>query len=485
MPRWIRTLQAQLFLWAVLPVTFLLIALAFTGVYRHQQMMRDFVASRDLELTRLTARLIQDGLAHGTIAPNGEGLTAWMVVMNQEQPQFVWIVDRSGKILAHNGNSTNNADQRISETLLNILTPGEDARVLPGNNGELWLVTSVPIAGTDWWVTSQEPVEGLIDPLLRFSSLGPIVALGAGLFSVLLLSLGWKFIVEPLQRLARSTEEISWGRYSALNIPVTGVQEIRDLHSALNGMVERILSYQTGMQDYISAVTQGQEEERLRLAQEIHDGALQDVIALEQRAVLAQRQLHRQELEKAETTLTELHEMGHQAVTQLRRLLSALRPTYLDELGLAAAVERLVQEADHQSSAHVHLIQINAPMQLPSEIELAAYRIIQEALNNALKHSQAGNIAVEIVYKAEKLGIHIRDDGRGFILPKRPDLLTRAGHFGLIGMQERAVRLNADFEIRTAPGAGTEISVQFATTPPNSAGSPPQNGGSDDAESVL
>ena len=77
MRRWFRSLQAQLFLWAVLPITFAIIALAFTGVYAHQQTMRDFVAQRDLALARLTARVVEDGLAQGTVGGNGSGLSAW------------------------------------------------------------------------------------------------------------------------------------------------------------------------------------------------------------------------------------------------------------------------------------------------------------------------------------------------------------------------------------------------------------------------
>jgi len=85
MRRWFKSLQAQLFLWAILPVTFVIIALAFTGVYTHQQTMRDFVAERDLALARLTARMVEDGLAHGVVGIDGTGLAAWTSQMVGDQ----------------------------------------------------------------------------------------------------------------------------------------------------------------------------------------------------------------------------------------------------------------------------------------------------------------------------------------------------------------------------------------------------------------
>ena len=93
MRRWLRSLQAQLFLWAILPVTFVIIALAFTGVYTHQQTMRDFVAERDLALARLTARMVEDGLAHGVVGVDSTGLDTWTSQMVGDQIGTVLVVD--------------------------------------------------------------------------------------------------------------------------------------------------------------------------------------------------------------------------------------------------------------------------------------------------------------------------------------------------------------------------------------------------------
>ena len=101
MRRWFKSLQAQLFLWAILPVTFVIIALAFTGVYTHQQTMRDFVAERDLALARLTARMVEDGLAHGVVGVDGTGLDTWTSQMVGDQIGTVFVVDCGRAVLAH------------------------------------------------------------------------------------------------------------------------------------------------------------------------------------------------------------------------------------------------------------------------------------------------------------------------------------------------------------------------------------------------
>jgi len=282
---------------------------------------------------------------------------------------------------------------------------------------------------------------------------------------LLVLTFGWRTIVRPLQRLSQAAEQVSWGDYSAISIgpsagrPVGGVQEVRDLHRALAEMVERIRGYQAGMRDYLGAVTRGQEAERARLARELHDGPVQELIALGQRAEMAQRLVERGEAEQAQALLEALRRAELETVAELRRLIGALRPIYLEDLGFLPALEMLVQQTAGQTTARVRLEKESTVHRCAPEVELAAYRVAQEALNNALQHAQAQNIVVRVRCDREGLALSITDDGVGFTLPPRPDLLTQAGHFGLVGMQERATRLGGTLQVRTAPGKGTRITV--------------------------
>jgi signal transduction histidine kinase len=466
MRRWFKSLQAQLFLWAILPVTFVIIALAFTGVYTHQQTMRDFVAERDLALARLTARMVEDGLAHGVVGIDGTGLAAWMSQMVGDQIGTVLVVDGEGTVLAHPDPQRVGVSLQTDPGVMAALAQQEGAVVATGDGGEPAMTAFVPVAGTNWVVLVREPVEDLIGPILRFSSLAPIVAAGAGVLSLLILTFGWRTIVRPLQALAQAAGQVSWGNYSAIKHPSGGVQEVQDLHLALAEMVERIQGYEAGMQDYLGAVTQGQEAERARLAQELHDGPVQDLIALGQQAEMARRLVGRGETERAQALLEETRQAELETVDELRRIIGALRPVYLEDLGFLPALEMLVHQTAERIPTHVKLEKVGDVRRFAPEVELAAYRIAQEALNNAVQHAHAQNIVVRISYDPEGLTLSVADDGVGFALPPRPDVLTRADHFGLVGMQERATRLGGTLQIDTTPGTGTRITVHLPAPAP-------------------
>ena len=467
MRRWFRSLHAQLFLWAVLPVTFAIIGLAFTGVYTHQRTMRDFVAQRDLAMARLTARVVEDGLAHGIVGTGGKGLDAWLPPVTAGQPGGVIVVDSEGQALYHPDPQRMGAKLGDEPGVGQALDRREGTVVVTAEDGASILVSYAPVGGTGWVVLVQEPVEGIIGPILRLSSLAPIVAVGAGVLSLLILTFGWRTIVRPLQGLARAAGHVTWGDYSAITTgplashPIGGVQEVQDLYQALVEMVERIQGYEAGMRDYLGAVTQGQEAERARLAQELHDGPVQDLIALGQRAEMARRLTGRGETERAHALLEEIRQAGLGTVEELRRIIGALRPIYLEDLGFLPALEMLVRQTAGRTTAQVQIEKQGPVRRCTPGVELAAYRIAQEALSNAVQHAQAQHVVVAVRCDPEGLILSITDDGVGFVLPPRPDVLTRAGHFGLVGMQERVTRLGGVLQIDTAPGQGTRITARL------------------------
>ncbi|MCK4316219.1 MAG: ATP-binding protein, partial [Anaerolineae bacterium] len=143
-------------------------------------------------------------------------------------------------------------------------------------------------------------------------------------------------------------------------------------------------------------------------------------------------------------------------------------------LGFLPALEMLVQQTAGRTPARVQLEKGACPEPVEGdmahrctpEVELAAYRIAQEALNNALQHAQAQNIVVRVRCDREELTLSVADDGVGFTLPPRPDILTQADHFGLVGMQERATRVGGTLRVRTAPREGTQVTVRLPARSP-------------------
>lgn len=460
MRRWFRSLYAQLFLWAVLPLTFALLAVALTGVYAHQRAMRDFVAERNLALARLTARIVEDGLSHGRIGPDGSGLAAWLPLFldGGTWPAHLFVMDERAHALFHSDPTLIGTDLSGVADWTAALS-GAEGFVLSRREEGLVMSAFSPVRGMAWTVVVEEPVEGLLGPILRLPTLAPLVAVGAGILSFLVLTFGWTTIVRPLRSLAQATEQVSWGDDSAIARPVGGVQEVRDLHRALAEMVGRLRGYEAGIRDYLGAVTSGQETERARLARELHDGPVQDLIALAQQVEMVRRLLVRGEIDPAQTQLEQLYYATHQVAEEIRRLIAALRPPYIEDLGLLPALEMLVWQATGTTETPVHLVTEGEIRRCTPEVELAAYRIAQEALSNALRHARARAVTVQVRQDADRLILTVADDGIGFVLPPRPDLLTAQGRFGLVGMQERAARLGGRLIVETAPGRGTRVTA--------------------------
>ena len=462
--RWIRSLHVQLFLWAVMPVTFVLIAFSFTGVYSHQQTMRDFVVERDAAMTHLLAQVAEDGLAHGVVGGDGSGLQQWMMLDQRNLPGTVFVLGPEGVVVVHSQPDRIGVSVKDMPGIVEALTRGEGF-VIVQDEGEPVLVTFAPVRGSSWTVVIREPVQDLLGPLLRFPSLVPAISIGAGLLSLLILFFGWRTIVQPLQQLARAAEAVSWGEYGSIDQPVQGVQEIRDLHGALADMVQRIRGYEGGVRDYLNAMTQGQEIERARLARELHDGPVQALIALGQRAEMAQRWVDRGQSDQAHAALTELRQTEQDTVGELRRIIGALRPIYLEDLGFVPALEMLIRKNADLTPAQLHLETGDRVHRLSPTVELAAYRVAQEALRNAVEHAQATHITLHVQCEDDRLCLTVTDDGVGFVLPDQPQALTQEGHFGLLGMQERVTQLGGTFHIDTAPGQGTHVEMSLSNQP--------------------
>jgi signal transduction histidine kinase len=163
--------------------------------------------------------------------------------------------------------------------------------------------------------------------------------------------------------------------------------------------------------------------------------------------------------------LKELESLIEQTIDDLRRTTRALRPIYLEDLGLVAALEMLVRETSQNSGLPVDFRTAGTERRLPAEVELALYRMVQESLNNAVHHAQSKNLSVRMEFTETATRLEISDDGKGFEVPKTPAEFTPQGHFGLLGLYERAELIGAHLEIRSSPGKGTRLSIHVPFHP--------------------
>jgi two-component system sensor histidine kinase UhpB len=374
-----------------------------------------------------------------------------------------YLVDTSGRILARSNPGRARASLLGHSGLaIALQDSGAGATLCQAPDGERMSLAYAPVSqsGLGWRVLIEEPWHAVIGPVLRYSQFMPAVAALAAVVSLVTLYYGVRSIIRPLQVLGQEAEQVAWGDFEAIAAPVGGVQEIEDLQRTLQQMARRIERYQAGMHDYIAAMTRGQEEERKRLARELHDDTGQALIALGQRVEMAQKALA-SDPERAAERLSRVRTMLAEIVEDVRRFSRDLRPIYLEDLGFIPALEMLAREAEQDQALTVHLSTTGAMRRLAPDLELAAYRVVQEALNNVIHHAGASQAWVEVHFGAETLILSVRDDGQGFDPPDLPDTLARQGHFGLMGIQERTLLYGGRLAIHSAPGAGTEIVVRL------------------------
>ncbi len=297
------------------------------------------------------------------------------------------------------------------------------------------------------------------DPALELTLVAPLVLVPPLLFAVAALWFGARQIVRPLQQLEVQAAALAGGDFEQIKEPVGGISEVRHLQYELAEMSRKVQAAQEGLHDYIGAITAAQEEERMRLARELHDDTIQAVIALKQRVQLAERSTSDQ---NSRSALGELEDLAEQTIENLRRLTRALRPIYLEDLGLVAALQMLARERSGVKSLQIDFRQAGRERRLPREVELVLYRIAQEALNNVIRHSKATHAELEVSYEDEEIHVGVKDNGVGFTVPPNPTDFAPSGHFGLLGMRERAELIGARLQVESQVRRGTELSVRLA-----------------------
>ena len=198
-------------------------------------------------------------------------------------------------------------------------------------------------------------------------------------------------------------------------------------------------------------VVTAREVERGRLSRELHDGVLQDLCAVTRdlKALEAQPEFNL-------PLFADLAAHSGETVHTLRAICNDLRPPLLQQ-DLGAALRALVEELDRRSTAATH-IEINAQdLRLPDDVALAVFRITQEALNNAIRHADASEIAVRLTQYPDRLRLTVTDDGQGIAGGVDAARFVAQGHFGLAGMRERAAMIGGKLDVQTAADYGTVV----------------------------
>ncbi|MBI1794167.1 MAG: hypothetical protein HYR70_08235 [Chloroflexi bacterium] len=398
----------------------------------------------------------RDVIAAGAFSPESLAAQTLSALYPVDSQATIYLVDTSRQVLFVSGTPATESLPADHPGLTESLRGESGTRYVQVNNKEHVIAYS-PISSTGWVLITEEAWLAVVSPSLQTTQMAPLVLVPAFILTLFALWFGARQIVQPLQQLESKAAALAWGNFEAIKESVGGISEVRHLQMELTEMARKVQAAQDGLHDYIGAITSAQEEERMRLARELHDDTIQAVIALKQRLQLAHKSVATKSGHQA---LKELETLAEQTIENLRRLTRALRPIYLEDLGLVTALEMLARETSQANHLEVDFHQSGQERRLSHEVELALYRIAQEALNNVVHHAKARRAALYMAFDTE-IKLEVADDGIGFSVPKSPTDFAPSGHFGLLGMRERADLIGARLEVQSGAGGGTRLFVHL------------------------
>jgi two-component system, NarL family, sensor histidine kinase UhpB len=258
----------------------------------------------------------------------------------------------------------------------------------------------------------------------------------------------------PLERLVDEMERADLSRPGAnLRSPrdaLGGPEEVARLQSSFRRMLERL---EAERRRTSSAALSAQEEERARIARDLHDEVNQSLTGLLLRLEAARAKAPPEMAHE----LAETKALANQAMEELLTLARQLRPTALDDLGLKAALAGHVDELGRQGELRTAFEAEGDLSRIPPDVQLVLYRVAQEALANAARHSGAENVRVRLMRDDGAVQLTVGDDGGGFTFEEA------SGGMGIAGMRERALLVEGDLRVESRPGVGTRVTLSVPT----------------------
>jgi signal transduction histidine kinase len=415
----------------------------------------------------ICAKTTADGWLVGAFSIDQLASTTLGASLPSNSERSILLVGADSQIIYHTGDLP---DQSPDHPGIAPALQGQSGIVYVKVGGDEHVTAYSPVSAAGWGLVTEESWLALSTPTLRASQITPLVLVPVVLIMLIALWFGLSQVVRPLQALEAQTATLAAGDFQSIRQPVGGISEVRRLQDELIQMADKVDEAQRSLHGYIGAITEAQEDERQRLARELHDDTLQALIALKQRVQLAQLE-QAPAMVSTRPNIAELDEnvtLTEQTIENLRRLTRAMRQAYLEDLGLIPALEVLAREAGQGMGFKVEYKHMGNEIRLDASKELALYRIAQEALSNISRHAQAKRASLSISYLPDSVRLQVEDDGVGFNLPGNLTEYTAKGHYGLLGMHERAELVGAVLQIRSTPDKGTSLTVTMPVEADNS-----------------
>ena len=415
------------------------------------------------------------GLLGGQIDPAENALQQLILPIKLGEASYIDIIDSNQVVLA------SSEPQRIFRNL------GDD-------NQEEVLTELTRLTDAPWSVAvGQSKIEALAPA--RTLELTFIIA---GLISLVFFFLSWgmaQSLIKPIGQLKKIAQNISRGNLSQ-PVPALGSDEIGELGRSFDVMrielknsLEEIQEWNRQLEAKIEERTRQlqdsyrqverkeaargqllqkvlmvQEEERKRVARELHDETTQSILGMVMRLEAAAA-IPDEDASQIKHRLTEIRNLAVNTLDNVHKVIFDLRPSVLDDLGLLSALRWYAKNRLMELDIKARVEVTGEERTLPPQVEITLFRVVQEAITNIAKHAQAKNVLLNVEFKDSAITIEIEDDGRGFDVET---LSTQAGEnqgLGLLGMQERIELLQGQFHIESQPGNGTRINIEIPLGP--------------------
>ncbi|HXF84891.1 MAG TPA: HAMP domain-containing protein [Anaerolineales bacterium] len=382
-------------------------------------------------------------------------------LLNNSNVRYAFIVDSKGQVIAHSFEG----GFPLKLLTLNSANPSEHHHtvLIQTNEGLVW-DTAVPILdgkiGTARIGLSDASMRAALSTLTTQLLLTIVFVSAIGVLVAAFLT--W-ILTRPILALVTATKAVAKGDFTP-RVPRWADDEIGDLADAFNAMTEELAhteelrrERETLRRQLMEKVIATQEDERRRIARELHDSTSQNLTSL----IVGLRMMEAQCVHcPSPTKAADLRQLASHTLEEVHDLSMRLRPRVLDDLGLAAALERLAHEWQARYKIPVDVV-IQLDERLPGEIETALYRIVQEALTNIARHAQAKSASILVEKRGGSVRAIVEDDGVGF----DPSAQLGERHLGLLGMRERAELLGGTLTIESAPQSGTSVFIEIPLLP--------------------
>lgn len=273
--------------------------------------------------------------------------------------------------------------------------------------------------------------------------------------------------------IAREKELHLKARRDELQIRLRNSERTIERAEALGSQMSVVLEYMSGDLTQVTRILESaknrqliglkiivaQEEERKRIARDIHDGVAQSIANVVLRAEIAEKMIAKKDAGSVLSEIDQLKGQARSGLEEIRKIIFNLRPMALDDLGLVPILRKFTQDFEEKAKIRTKFDLFGKESRLPSAMEVAIFRLVQEAFTNVLKHAEATFVSLDITYQLQMVKITIHDNGRGFQMDTLQSKMTGGSHFGLLGMRERVELLEGRFEIESSPDAGTKITM--------------------------